>query len=556
MKECAICGEQIDDKALWCSNGHSLFKLKRGKDYSDSVKTTISNMLRETSAGYSDKEIAYLAQEIGAICRKSSSAITKELVEKIRANIEEKQQQREKADAAQKLLMQEIKNRREQEYRRRFRHRLPQDDAPLVGVLDQDRTKQYLIQHFRIANLQQKPRTTNEGHQIDTSFSSNEEFWQLILDGNRPIQSRRINLIGFKLIDWFPRAPGVYHTREGMEYRRRAERFVHEEGGHRFYEPEGKALMLDGGIGTIKFKPISIDTNELWLCTATTDGYCHSGIPLAIPSNLMEIFNYQSNFTLSGQIKFLPDFLENRFRHVTRVPQIYVLIDAMSEGENNEDPTYITPMVFWSRKDEPNGRGFTTFVTCHPYSTNEIDRGANWLENYVQRYDGEVLTNFDQQRPTFRYVPFSLDNVLSAKVDTTILHNFFPNSENICKGLKYVHSNISLLIDRMDNAFSRGDYAAVLHASASIFETMAKDVVNTPNIHNQTLAAFFSRYRQDSKLPPQVLDFILEVYKSRNTTPLAGHGSLQSPTTTREEALSLCRMTKTAVKTEYELRQP
>jgi len=422
MKECAICGEQIDDKALWCSNRHSLFKLKRGKDYSDPVKTTISNMLRETSAGYSDEEIAYLAQEIGAICRKSSSAITKELVERIRANIEEKQQQREKADAAQKLLMQEIKNRREQEYRRRFRHRLPQNDAPLVGVLDRDRTKQHLIQHFRIANLQQKPRATNEGHQIDTSFSSNEEFWQLILDGNRPIQSRRINLIRFKLIDWFPRAPGVYHTKEGMEYRWRAEEFVHEEGGRRFYKPEGKALMLDGGIGTIKFKPISIDSNELCLCTATTDGYCHSGIPLAIPSNLMENFNFQSNFTLSGQIKFLPDFLENRFRHVTRVPQIYVLIDVMSECENNEDPTYITPMIFWSREDEPNGRGFTTFVTCHPYSTNEIDRGANWLENYVQRYDGKVLTNFDQQRPTFRYVPFSLDNVLSAKVDTTVLH--------------------------------------------------------------------------------------------------------------------------------------
>lgn len=561
MKECAICGEQIAGNALRCSNGHSLFKPIRGKesyDYytSDAAKVTIENMLRETSVGYTDEEIAYLVRETIAVCRESRSVITKEFVEKIRAGIEEKRQQREKAKAMQELLAQEAKKRRGQESQQRFRRRLSQYDTPLVGVLNRQRTEQHLIQHFRIANLQQKPKITEQSNQADTSFYSNEEFWQLILQGNRPIHSRQVKLIGFKMADWFPRAPGVYHTREGMEYRWRAERFVREEEGHRFYEPEGKGLMLDGGIGTIKFKPISIDGNELWLCTATTDGYCHSGIPLAVPAELMNSFNSKLTFTLSGQVKFLPDFLETRFRHVTRVPQIYVLVDEVSEGETNEDPTYITPMIFWGKKDDPDKRGFTTFVTCRPHPAEEIDRGANWLENYAQRYNGEVLTNFDQQRPTFRYVPFSLDNVLSASVDTTLLNNFIPDAESICKGLKFVHSNIPLLIDRMDNAFLRKDYAEVLHTSASIFETMAKDVVNTPNVHNQTLGSFFSRYRQDSRLPPQILDFVLEVYKSRNTSPLAGHGSLQPPTTTREEAVSLCEMTKAAVKIEYELRQP
>ena len=66
-------------------------------------------------------------------------------------------------------------------------------------------------------------------------------------------------------------------------------------------------------------------------------------------------------------------------------------------------------------------------------------------------------------------------------------------------------------MNRMDSDLSRGDYAGVLHCSASIFETMAKDIVGIPTVQNQTLKSFFDRYRKDSALPQEILDYIISI---------------------------------------------
>ena len=114
-------------------------------------------------------------------------------------------------------------------------------------------------------------------------------------------------------------------------------------------------------------------------------------------------------------------------------------------------------------------------------------------------------------------------------------------------------ANIRLLVRRMETALQQDDYAGVLHASACVFETLAKDVVAIAGVQNQTLASFFDRYKKDSQLPEPVLDYILEVYKRRNTEPLAGHGQLSSPTITKEEAIVLTEMTKAFVRIERQL---
>ena len=115
------------------------------------------------------------------------------------------------------------------------------------------------------------------------------------------------------------------------------------------------------------------------------------------------------------------------------------------------------------------------------------------------------------------------------------------------------HPNIRLLVKRMTTGIEHKDFAAVLHASATIFETLAKDIVGIPSVQDQTLGTFFSRYEKDSQLPPELQAKVLATYQSRNKMPLAGHGSTQAPTITEEEAITLAELTKAFVRIEYTL---
>ena len=115
------------------------------------------------------------------------------------------------------------------------------------------------------------------------------------------------------------------------------------------------------------------------------------------------------------------------------------------------------------------------------------------------------------------------------------------------------HPNIRVLVNRMVSSLDNSDYAGVLHSSASIFETLAKDVVGIPSIQDQTLGSFFDRYKKDSQLPTELQAKIMDTYKSRNSTPLAGHGSTQAPSITNKEAVTLCELTKALVRIEYRL---
>lgn len=117
------------------------------------------------------------------------------------------------------------------------------------------------------------------------------------------------------------------------------------------------------------------------------------------------------------------------------------------------------------------------------------------------------------------------------------------------------HINIRTLVARMDTSYERVDYSNVLHSSASIFETMAKEIIGIATIQDKTLKSFFDRYRVDSKLPSEVLDYILATYDKRNITALAGHGSLTIPSITKEEAIILIEMTKAFVRIEYRIQR-
>lgn len=295
-------------------------------------------------------------------------------------------------------------------------------EKAIVPDLNRKAVAAFIINHLSSANLLLDATPVESAP--DNLFKSNDAFWKSILTRNATALSW-VELPSFHLSDWYPRSPGLYHTHEAHQQRQRARQNLVDEDGVSHYLPAGKTDMIAGGIGTIRFKPISIEGTDHWMCTATSDHFCHTGIPLAVPQRLLsDIDIYQpGNFRIVGQLRFLPQFLDEYFRHYIRIPQLYVQVSELRRLSDDGYPITVTPMVFFDAEGKLGKQHNVTYVQCSSFDDKEFDRASAWIEGYVQRYGSTILTNFDQQRPTFADVPFSLQAVMTNRLNTTAINS-------------------------------------------------------------------------------------------------------------------------------------
>lgn len=356
------------------------------------------------------------------------------------------------------------------------------ESPPRVAGLQRWQSSQFLLDHLKNANLQRQGSTDLSAS--DMVFGSNEAFWQQVMRRSW-MGLRWVKLENFQITDWFPRTPGLYHTGEAQEARHEAERYVTQEGGIEFYEPRGKLHMIQGGIGSVRFKPITLEYDDYWLCTATSDRFCHSGIPLAVPNHLMERlgFEFIYRYDITGQIRFLPDFLERHFYHMSRIPQIYVLVDHIEhQGEHKSAPIRITPMVFFTggRHLGLSEDGNVTYVTCRSDSLDELDRASEWVARYAHRYDGQVITNYDQQRPVFEDAPFSLQKVMNGNIRGHDLRQFhIQQAEIVVDHVNQIHMEYATMtkIDvKLDNTTIHGNFVVANSIKNSFNQAHSADI--------------------------------------------------------------------------------
>src|SRR5512140_3855339 len=84
--------------------------------------------------------------------------------------------------------------------------------------------------------------------------SSNREVWQLFLV-EKLYDTRRVRLEQFHLFEWFPAAPGRFHTRAAQQQRyEAAHMMVRNPEGFDYYDPYGKASMVNGGVGAVRLR--------------------------------------------------------------------------------------------------------------------------------------------------------------------------------------------------------------------------------------------------------------------------------------------------------------
>lgn len=240
---------------------------------------------------------------------------------------------------------------------------------------------------------------------------------------------------------------------------------------------------------------------------------------------------YENNYLINRQ-----NYLINKSLNIQKLP-IYRLEDSIGDG-------YHSAEYAWH-----NGEFELLFRRLNTPQLVEYLGDLIWEDYFAAREINELLK---KDGVSFKFV--SLRGKISVEVfkiedierNIQELDALAPTAEP--------HQNIRLLFSRAETSLTNSDHPGLIHSCACIFETLAKDIVNTPNVQNETLGGFFARYRNDSSLPAPVLDYILDTYRLRNSAPLSGHGSTQTPPNlTAQQAIALIEMTRAFVRTEYRM---
>lgn len=225
----------------------------------------------------------------------------------------------------------------------------------------------------------------------------------------------------------------------------------------------------------------------------------------------------------------------NKSRNLQNL-QIYTL--------ETDDEYYLSPEYAWH-----NGEFELVFRRLDTVQFIEF------LGDLIEREyftDEEINSLLEREGASFRY-QLRNGNLAVEVMNIFEIENAIHELEGK-EGAIPFHGNVRLLFSRAENALAVADYTLLVHCCASIFETLAKDVISDSNLDDKSLGSFFEKYRKESSLPEPILNFILDQYKLRGKMPLAGHGStITPPVISKEQAVTLIEMTKAFVITEYRL---
>jgi hypothetical protein len=321
----------------------------------------------------------------------------------------------------------------------------------------------------------QRSREGMAGH-VHQNIFDEKTFWK---EASSDLVSTA-QLWHFTLTDWFPRSPGTFWSRRGVEtremiYDRGDAQFSPELG--RFYTPASKmGLIENGGIGSIRLRPRKIDGEYCWLATAITGTACHAGIPLAVPETLLRRtgIKWGECASLIGRIRFLQDAnLNDIAENVQGIrPLILFVEDLLPEvPPPGRDQFAISPVVLFDDKEDRYNTQFT-FAQCHA-SDSEIDLTVEWMEHYADRFSGRIITNFDEQRPILAAAPLSYQRLVTKTYDRAVINH-------------YGGTVIAERIDTLTYDYSTHYHGAV-HMGDNITASDNATIINRSSITNSSL---------------------------------------------------------------------
>ena len=152
--------------------------------------------------------------------------------------------------------------------------------------------------------------------------------------------------------------------------------------------------------------------------SASSTPVAHEGVPVALRSNdydrcIQYITQYGvMSCSLAGKLKFLPKPLLSLYGDYTDVPGLYLSVEevnpARSSIELSLGPPSVSVAVTFGLDRTQVSAAYVTFI---PGNYDSIDKALAWLDRYVQRHDGTIVTDFDEQTRRYPGAAFSLKKV-------------------------------------------------------------------------------------------------------------------------------------------------
>jgi hypothetical protein len=301
---------------------------------------------------------------------------------------------------------------------------IPRQFTSLQG----DHLQGFIANHLSTANYAVRPVDTDKKVQAakDRPFETNSSIWKAILSDRLRRTDIEVVLDGFFIFEWLPRSPGLFITPQGTRARAEAHMSIESiQGDVIVYSPYGKASMLDAGVGNIRLKPIKIGGSDFYFMSASSSGVCHEGLPVAMPSEYRD--EYINKITargavfrkLVGQLRFIPEKLTPLYKGYAGVPQVYLevqkVLPATHQPSEEIEGLSVSVAVSFSSSFEGVPKSYACYVSFDPGEPGSLRQGVEWMEQeyVIGKYQGKIITDFDQQKAHFATATFSLDKVMN-----------------------------------------------------------------------------------------------------------------------------------------------
>jgi len=254
--------------------------------------------------------------------------------------------------------------------------------------MGRDGLVEVINQQTDLIHLPMVDRHTTPATDLSHRATSNAEVWQLFVE-EQLYDTRRVTLEHFHLFEWFPNAPGLFHTPEGYQHREVASRYMEPTpDGSTVFNPVGKLTMLKGGIGAVRLRPREIAGEPHYFMTASSSGVCHEGFPVLIPRRFYGPLKARIldegavPVTVSGEMRYVPEDAVSFFPEQRRVPLLYLHVDelrVLSRPRSDVTAYLINVVVSFAGEFEGVEGSYATFAAFDParrLSLSEIGRAS------------------------------------------------------------------------------------------------------------------------------------------------------------------------------------